>query len=512
MPLKLLTHQHKPKQEMVDFLLGNNQPYTNNGQLCIGNTGCGKTYIIAQAIADAQAAGSYKLHESQTKLYSVLYITPKNSIEQQRRVLHRAGVVDFDVISSSALATSYGLMYISWVPREDKKHNIIEVPVWDKDMMPDLIIIDEVQNFKNPRSKRSDVLQAYINAGGKVIMLSATPFQKASESKLITTACCVTNNLDWKDYAKAAARPKQPTDNSPAAVKRIKEDLLFRNALIEIKGVRYPFKPLIRNRLIDLKPEKRILYNQAMDEYHEERRKMGLFDISKSAFYDWVAMNKFREKAEILRVEEICEAAYNAWQDSKVAVIIASNFVATLRKSWEVLVKQLGVPADKISHLVGGMSADKIQESIDNFQEGRTEFFLTTLKSGGTGLSLHDEHEYTKPRFVILPPTWSVYEMVQVLGRAQRITSRSQTVQEIVWFRDTVEERVADRLESKFDCLRELIDRKESFIHDIFNAGMNEIERKQLEEQLKKQLEDDALEDSGEGDKELNFDLGMLED
>lgn len=114
------------------------------------------------------------------------------------------------------------------------------------------------------------------------------------------------------------------------------------------------------------------------------------------------------------------------------------------------------------------MKDSERQQNIDDFQTGKTLFFLTTLKSGGTGLSLHHEHKTSRPRVVILPPTWSVYELVQVLGRAQRITNLSQVIQTICWFAGTVEEKVAQRLASKYDCIKELMDRKDNFIENVF--------------------------------------------
>ena len=106
-----------------------------------------------------------------------------------------------------------------------------------------------------------------------------------------------------------------------------------------------------------------------------------------------------------------------------------------------------------------------------------------------------------------------MFEIVQVLGRAQRITSKSQTIQEIVWFSNSIEMRVAARLQEKFSCLRELISRKESFIHDIFNDSMTEEEITKLESKLVEEGTASDDNDTEEKDNTLaGFDLGMLED
>lgn len=149
------------------------------------------------------------------------------------------------------------------------------------------------------------------------------------------------------------------------------------------------------------------------------------------------------------------------------------------------------------------------QIEIDRFQSGKSLYCCFTFKAGGVGLSLHHTDEMTthwneyldgfdkfkktilahnaqpkaievkpgkirrkknnwvypeevqfvpvRPRRCFLSPTFSVVEFVQGLGRCPRLTSLSDTYQTIIFYRGTIEERVAALVNLKLRCLRHVI-------------------------------------------------------
>jgi len=131
------------------------------------------------------------------------------------------------------------------------------------------------------------------------------------------------------------------------------------------------------------------------------------------------------------------------------------------------------------AYRLGVQSKKMRQEEIDRFQSGKAKYCIFTFKSGGVGLSLHHTDEFTqekvrlKPsgfaveediplipvrqRVCFLAPTYSALEMVQGLGRCPRLTSLSNTPQHIIFYRDTIEERVAEIVSVKLRCLRKVI-------------------------------------------------------
>lgn len=140
---------------------------------------------------------------------------------------------------------------------------------------------------------------------------------------------------------------------------------------------------------------------------------------------------------------------------------------------------------DNDKYRLGTQSLKQRQVEIDRFQSGKARFAMFTFKAGGVGLSLHHTDEMTKikaertrnnwavpetiaavptrPRVCILAPTFSAIELVQGLGRCPRLTSLSDTVQTIVFYRGTIEERVAAIVSQKLRCLRKVVRTHESW-------------------------------------------------
>jgi len=70
-------------------------------------------------------------------------------------------------------------------------------------------------------------------------------------------------------------------------------------------------------------------------------------------------------------------------------------------------------------------------ENVQAFLNGETEFCIYTLSSGGTGISLDHRFQYTRPRKVHSTMTYWAEEVAQALGRCCRITTLTDTLQEI---------------------------------------------------------------------------------
>jgi superfamily II DNA or RNA helicase len=497
---KLLPHQIKPTQALFDML---DSP-SKCGTVVIGATGCGKTIVMGMAIKQMQDKGKLVSNPDKPfQLHSVFVIAPTNVIIAHRRRFARLGLKNVEVITGDSLRASWGDMYIKWTTRIVGDRTEYD-PVWISESMPDCILVDECQNFKNPNALRTKCLKAYAQQGGKLVFISATPAQKISETELISIACGLAHtDREFRDYSLQISNG-DPNANSPTAIKRWQEDLKAKNCWINISNVRYPFKPVIKNYLFDLSPAKRPIYDNAYNVFLEKRLKAGKGRLE-GIIAKWNAMREFRQVSELLRADEIANLGHHIQTHENRAIIIGSNFIPTLRSAWSHLI-DLGVDKADISFLIGSQNQKDRQINIDKFQAGKSKYFLTTLKSGGTGLDLHHEVPESLPRTVILPPTWSCYEMIQVLGRAQRITNLSAVHQFICWYKDTIEEEVSERLEAKLSCVRELVERKDSFMLDIFNREADRDMTDKLEEE-----DSSGEEGSPKEETESLFDLDLLD-
>lgn len=525
MSIKLLKHQIEPCNRLVDIICnslashpkviqdGKNLIKRREGAILIGNMGCGKSFILAEALRKCQEKGFLLPNpDKPLRPSSLIFTVPKAAIEKHKRVLHRANVKDFEVTSGSALASNGGALMINWETIYDAQGEIKDIlPKWDDEMAPDVIIADECQLYKNPSANKTKVFQNYVEQGGLLILSSGTPCSKASETKLIATACGITTPSNWTYYANGLST-MGINANSPTAMKNFKIDLQGAGRLVEVSNVRYPFKPVVKNYMLTLSSLKLPIYNGAYAEYLAEVAKAGK-NGPQGIRAVWVAMKKFQQKAEELRADELAERAYYVQTRDNKAIILAANHLKTLGIAYASLIKK-GVHPSKISVLRGGMSADNAQSNIDRFQDGTTLYFLVTLKCGGTSIDLNhgEDNKHVLPRHVILPPTWSVFDMSQVLWRANRINNVSEVVEEILWYKETIEEDVADRLADKFSCLKELLQRKESFIYDIFVKTAGKVVAEELESLVKEEevsTTSKNKDDSEEEDTEL--DLSMLD-
>lgn len=176
---------------------------------------------------------------------------------------------------------------------------------------------------------------------------------------------------------------------------------------------------------------------------------------------------------------------------------------------------------------LGTQSMKERQKEVDRYQCGKARYGAFTFKAGGVGLSLHHTDEFTKEkvrrkkngyaieedipkiptrqRVGLLGPTFSAIEMAQGLWRLPRITSLSDTSQSLIFYRGTIEERVAAITSLKLRCLRKVVRNRESW-EDIIVGGVPDSERHYTPAELNSRNEPD------EPDEEVDGFFGSDED
>lgn len=499
MPVKTVVKDFPFQTIPIETLANHLSDKFNVGYCLSGGTGSGKTYVIGRAIAEAQKRGHLLGNEERLgQPYSVLILAPKACITQHTRAFNACGVKNFLVTNYDSLRTDFGEIFMDWqtIIKYGEEHI---VPNWNRQFAPDLIVCDESQMLKNSASQRGLIHKDYVAQRlGKVIYASATHFAKACEAEYAILGCGVVNNPDDFTQYSWAISPNGPTANSPTAVARAKEDIEGKGRWIPIKGVKYPFKPMVSVKSLPLIAQKREYYNLAYERFRQKRREAGKGDIQNPIIAKWNAMREFQMCCELLASDEIATIAAHIRTKDNNSIIYGSNFVQSLKSVKEHLLK-LGIPKEEIAELHGGVPEKLGQKMIDDFQDGSRRFFLTTLKKGGTGLSLNHDQESSFPRTQLMRLPWSIYEAVQFLGRAQRISNLSPVKQFIITYEDTIEDAIKLRLQDKLSCVSKLMDRKDSFIADIFNGEAD----KDMEEMQQKEIEENE-------DEEMGFDISML--
>lgn len=95
-------------------------------------------------------------------------------------------------------------------------------------------------------------------------------------------------------------------------------------------------------------------------------------------------------------------------------------------------------------------SDEQLQDEVDNFQEGRTHFFLGTLARAGTGIDLDHQIEDGWPRTMLSFPCYNAVEFQQAFGRAYREFTITDVYQWVILLNGTIiTEHVAPVLAKK---------------------------------------------------------------
>lgn len=460
------------QQRAVDDIIEAYYTHGSKGVLVRGGTGLGKMYIKAMAVRRMIVEDRLEVPEGSVNPFRVLWLCPKSVKSQTQEVLQQCSILPHVLlVSYGELKNSSGTaLFLDYVTRIEHDAPVIDAK-WKPEMLPALLVCDERHVLKNSNSLQSRVVSSCPTT---VLTLdaSATPFQRVADagSMLVRYGLATKETVNGK-LADIAA-PKAPNDYSPSAVERLRTFLDSKHAIVELKGVHFKFHATTLCTTIRFKNagEKR-RYDKAFEVYSERMRKLR-GEYAPMIEY-LVAMQKFQQEAELIRTSEL--AARLAAQSTTNAVICGSNYLETIRNVYRKLVNVHKIDKGRIAYIVGGQSGKEREQMRNDFQSGKRDIMLLTVRAGGVGISLHHDRPTTKPRYIVIPPTWSAIDLVQVLGRGHRLTSISPTIQEILWYGDTIEEDVCDRVALKLKCLSKAITAKETFTDIFEKAATGEI-------------------------------------
>jgi superfamily II DNA or RNA helicase len=362
--------------------------------------------------------------------------------------------------------------------------------------------------LKNPLSQQARTIRA-IPETVKVMMESATPYQRVIDGTTMLEAFSAVTNYNTlpatfessERLVGMIAYPKSPDEYSPSACGRLREAL--EPYTVELKNVHFKHKAITKCIDIYFKtPAERAAYNQLVNDLIANLRKRRhngeIRPIDKL-----VMLQKMQQGAELLRAPHMADRAV-ANLTTK-AIVIASNYVETLRSCYRELVHTHKIDPERIAFIVGGQSVEQRQQFKKDFQTGKRDILLFTMRSGGVGISLHHDRVTTKPRHIILPPTWSAIDLAQALGRVHRLTTISETTQEVLWYAETREQDVKVRVELKLQCIAKAIVAKEQFVDTFMKAIGEEIDADELasaEEQARHIDEPNDKDDTDSKDEE----------
>lgn len=435
---------------------------TESGCLLRGGTGIGKMYIKAYACRIALERGLLKPIPGSFNPMPILWLTPKSVKRQTMDVLKDMGIIHcVMVLSYGELKSKAGnAMFLGY--RTDIKGGQPEIiPDWYPHMLMPLMVCDEVQCVRNSDSMQTKTVY-HAPDSVKWLGASATPGQRPQDFKTIAVRCGATTRSGANSWLRTHSSPKRPDEYSPSATKRIRQAL--DKWIVEPKNIRFKFPSQTKQITIHFQTaEERQRYELAYQEYLRKLREIkGIIKSHTGIRAKWVADQKFQQEAELIRTPHIADRAIAKVNEGK-QVLVGSNFLDTLRGVWVNLVKVRGFDRNRIGFIIGGQTDNERERQREMFNSGQYDIILIMMKAAGVGISLHHDRIESRPRHCIIPPTWSAIDFVQLLGRAHRLTSISATTQEVLWYGDTVEDRVRDKVAIKCKCISASVTAKEQF-------------------------------------------------
>lgn len=327
------------------------------------------------------------------------------------------------------------------------------------------VFFDEAQAFKNPITQTARAVKQ-IQADYR-FALTGTPVENSIE-ELWSIFHVVFPELfmGLREYSfltrKAIARRIRPF-----LLRRLKEDVL--SELPEKKEIM---------EYVDLHPEQKKLYAAYLAKLRH--------DTLKHLDKDTLRKNRIKILAGLTRLRQICchpslfvdgykdssakfEVLLQIIEESRLAgrrVLIFSQFTKMLALIGRELAL-LGVP---FFYLDGQTPSEERVERCHRYNAGERDFFLISLKAGGTGLNL------TGADTVILYDIWwnpAVEE--QAADRAHRIgqTNEVQVIKLVA--KGTIEDKMNELQEKKRRLVEELIDAEEKATSTLTEEDIREI-------------------------------------
>ncbi|MEH7114486.1 DEAD/DEAH box helicase [Neobacillus niacini] len=327
------------------------------------------------------------------------------------------------------------------------------------------VFFDEAQAFKNPVTQTARAVKR-IQADHR-FALTGTPVENSLE-ELWSIYHVVFPELfqGLKEYSHLS-RKMIARRIRPFLLRRLKEDVL-EELPEKIESV----------DSVELLPEQKKLYAAFLAKLRH--------DTLKHLDKDTLRKNKIKILAGLTRLRQICchpalfvdgykgssakfEQLLRIIEESKHGgrrVLIFSQFTKML----QLISREFAMQGLPFFYLDGQTPSEERLELTNRFNEGERDFFLISLKAGGTGLNL------TGADTVILYDLWwnpAVEE--QAADRAHRM-GQTNVVQVIkLVARGTIEEKMNELQEKKRDLIEEIIDSKDKGKSSLTEEDIREI-------------------------------------
>ena len=325
---------------------------------------------------------------------------------------------------------------------ESKSEEMGYTFVWKKIPNDFIVIFDETHRCKNSRTVNSILLYTLAKTTTKILMLSATVSDKPENFAMCGYTLGLYKNIkDCQNWILSVSKNK--CDNPMTCVNNVLYPTYASRMRIRDLGKLFPDNQVVAE-CYDMENAEEIEKQYKLIEVEVERLK----NKEENSQCVLARILYARMKIEQLKVPTFIEQATKFLsEDNSVAIFV--NFNQTLH----TIATEL-----KTTCLIHGkQTLGERNKAIDDFNSDRSNIIICNIRSGGCGISLHDQiGEY--PRVSIVSPSWSAQDIIQVLGRVHRANGKTPVRQRIVFCKGTIEEDICKNMKQKIQNIAMLND------------------------------------------------------
>ena len=503
----LMSHQNMHVFNMISAL----NDKKNNAVLDGSYTGTGKTYTTAAICAETKRRP--------------FVICLKSNISTWKRVLRLfdvepLGVVNYEMIRTGKYYVDGEAVDCPYIKREKNKFTWDFAEIGKKNVV---MVFDEVHHCKNKSSLNSKLLTSCKSI--KTIMLSATLCDKIEDFGVFGMMLGFYNSVGagrhWLNDIVRKEKRRLDKKKEEASINLLHKKIFntkgSRMSLSDLKNDMGQDQISIECYTVDKKVQEKI--DRLYEEVKKQKRKAeDLQVMSKGMSTELVREKKAnalqtitfkREKIENAKSDILLELA-TSYHESRMSVVIFVNYRSTHRMICDKLGKH------GIDHAVihGDQSGFERDDAIQSFQRNEVRMLVAMAQAGGSSISLHDTSG-SFPRVSIISPSYSVIELVQILGRIKRSGTKSPTIQKIVYCDNTCEEHIAEKVREKEEIMSLMTGEKSTQVlrvekHNKYDKHGNEenrssrMERRSSSSKRGTRARQDARQDARQSKRTMN--------
>lgn len=299
------------------------------------------------------------------------------------------------------------------------------------------VILDEAHNLKNYTSKKTKAVSDLLKAAKRSLLLTATPGDKPNHIGYLASAFGFS-------YLKAMAalgyvkgkyglelQHGVTLDQALQRLGSLFDDLTRKGLMVKREVSMDNIRVSTAKVQIDPEGQETLAKaNEAM------LREVARAPAQERGLTKMLGLNHLRNALEPYKIDATVQAVRDNRAAGKQVVVFANRIESSDLPDWwpdgETSDGTLDTLADRIEAeglrvgRVYGKHLRKTKGAIDDFQAGDSDVVIATPQGGGTGINL-DDTVGDKPRaMVIMTAPFSSLEAVQMIGRINRLTTKSR--------------------------------------------------------------------------------------